>query len=195
MARAAAFVFLPSLLLLSLSLLCDATQGEGEVVAAACRATDLVVRQRATGRVVEGKPEYAVEVANRCRCAQSRVLLRCYGLSSVESVDPHAIRPVDDERCVLHGGRPIRRGAPPVRFTYAWMTPFDFPLISSQRLIHFSTARVRSTARLSVASSLQVAATDPQHHPSTCKVYDKTIGSFVPSDHPFRKVIDDFSVL
>uniref|UniRef100_A0A0D3F5K1 Uncharacterized protein n=1 Tax=Oryza barthii TaxID=65489 RepID=A0A0D3F5K1_9ORYZ len=123
---AAAFVFV------SLALLCDASQGEGAAAAAACRAADLVVRQRATGRVVEGKPEYAVEVANRCRCAQSRVLLRCYGLSSVESVDPRAIRPVDDERCVLRGGRAIRRGAPPVRFTYAWMTPFDFPLVSSQ---------------------------------------------------------------
>ena len=97
-----------------------------------CRAADLVVRQSATGRVVEGKPEYAVEVTNRCRCAQSRVLLRCYGLSSVEAVDPRAIRAVDDERCLLHGGRRIRRGAAPVRFNYAWMTPFDFPLISSQ---------------------------------------------------------------
>ncbi|KAG8070783.1 hypothetical protein GUJ93_ZPchr0006g44627 [Zizania palustris] len=126
------FVFLLLLLLLALALRCRAIQGGAEAAAAACRATDLVVRQRATGRVVEGKPEYAVEVANRCRCAQSRVLLRCYGLSSVESVDPRAIRPVDDERCVLHGGRPIRRGAPPVRFTYAWMTPFDFPLVSSQ---------------------------------------------------------------
>lgn len=100
--------------------------------AAACRAADLVVRQSATGRVVEGKPEYAVEVTNRCRCAQSRVLLRCFGLSSVEAVDPRAIRPVDGERCVLHGGRPIRSGAAPVRFKYAWMTPFDFPLVSSQ---------------------------------------------------------------
>jgi hypothetical protein len=90
-----------------------------------------VVRQSATGRVVEGKPEYAVEVTNRCRCAQSRVLLRCYGLSSVESVDPRAIRPVDEERCLLRGGRRIQRGAP-VRFKYAWMTPFDFPLVSSQ---------------------------------------------------------------
>jgi hypothetical protein len=60
--------------------------------------------------VVEGKPEYAVEVTNRCRCAQSRVLLRCYGLSSVESVDPRAIRPVDEERCMLRGGRRIQRG-------------------------------------------------------------------------------------
>uniref|UniRef100_A0A453R0P9 Uncharacterized protein n=1 Tax=Aegilops tauschii subsp. strangulata TaxID=200361 RepID=A0A453R0P9_AEGTS len=96
-----------------------------------CRAADLVVRQSATGRVVEGKPEYAVEVTNRCRCAQSRVLLRCYGLSSVEAVDPRAIRPVDGERCLLGGGRQIPSGAP-VRFKYAWMTPFDFPLVSSQ---------------------------------------------------------------
>lgn len=56
--------------------------------ATGCRRGDLVVRQRATGRVVEGKPEYAVEVRNACRCAQSRVLLRCYGLSSVGGRGP-----------------------------------------------------------------------------------------------------------
>lgn len=91
---------------------------------AGCRRGDLVVRQRATGRVVEGKPEYAVEVRNACRCAQSRVLLRCYGLSSVGGRGParHPRR-----------GRPAlppRGGA--VRFTYAWMTPQDFPLLSSR---------------------------------------------------------------
>lgn len=98
---------------------------------AGCRRGELVVRQRATGRTVEGKPEYAVEVRNACRCAVSRVLLRCYGLSSVEAVDPRAIRAVDAERCLLRGGRalPARGGA--VRFTYAWMTPQDFPLLSS----------------------------------------------------------------
>uniref|UniRef100_A0ACD5Y760 Uncharacterized protein n=1 Tax=Avena sativa TaxID=4498 RepID=A0ACD5Y760_AVESA len=126
--------FLPLALLL---LLCSASQGEDELGADAaagrspCRAADLVVRQSATGRVVEGKPEYAVEVTNRCRCAQSRVLLRCYGLSSVEGVDPRAIRPVDGERCLLRGGRRIQQGAP-LRFKYAWMTPLDFPLVSSQ---------------------------------------------------------------
>ncbi|NP_001145016.2 uncharacterized protein LOC103646559 precursor [Zea mays] len=92
--------------------------------ATGCRRGDLVVRQRATGRVVEGKPEYAVEVRNACRCAQSRVLLRCYGLSSVGGRGParHPRR-----------GRPAlppRGGA--VRFTYAWMTPQDFPLLSSR---------------------------------------------------------------
>ncbi|KAF7100003.1 hypothetical protein CFC21_101569 [Triticum aestivum] len=126
-----AFLHLALLLLL----LCSATQGDelgaDAVGRTACRSADLVVRQSATGRVVEGKPEYAVEVTNRCRCAQSRVLLRCYGLSSVEAVDPRVIRPVDGERCLLRGGRRIPSGAP-VRFKYAWMTPFDFPLVSSQ---------------------------------------------------------------
>lgn len=130
MAKASLFY----LLLIALAVVSNAyevTAGRGVVAASGCRRSDLVVRQSATGRVVEGKPEYAVEVSNRCRCAQSRVLLRCYGLSSVEAVDPRAIRPVDDERCVLGGGGPIARGAA-VRFTYAWMTPQDFPLLSSQ---------------------------------------------------------------
>ncbi|PAN37839.1 hypothetical protein GQ55_7G118100 [Panicum hallii var. hallii] len=99
---------------------------------AGCRRGDLVVRQRATGRTVEGKPEYAVEVRNACRCAQSRVVLRCYGLSSVEAVDPRAIRAVDGERCLLRGGRALAPRGGAVRFTYAWMTPQDFPLVSSQ---------------------------------------------------------------
>jgi hypothetical protein len=49
----------------------------------------------------------------------------------VEAVDPRAIRAVDGERCLLRGGRalPPRGGA--VRFTYAWMTPQDFPLVSA----------------------------------------------------------------
>ncbi|CAO2034794.1 unnamed protein product [Urochloa humidicola] len=115
-----------------------ATTAEGSAAAAAasrkggCRRGDLVVRQRATGRTVEGKPEYAVEVRNACRCAQSRVVLRCYGLSTVEPVDPGAIRAVDDERCLLRGGRALAARGGAVRFTYAWMTPQDFPLVSAQ---------------------------------------------------------------
>ncbi|KAG6481950.1 hypothetical protein ZIOFF_058574 [Zingiber officinale] len=55
------------------------------------------------------------------------VVLRCYGLSSVEPVNRRAIRPVDEERCVIGEGRAISRGTP-VRFRYAWMTLQDFPL-------------------------------------------------------------------
>ncbi|KAJ3671845.1 hypothetical protein LUZ60_007924 [Juncus effusus] len=96
-----------------------------------CRPTDITITQTKTNKVVEGKPEYTVSVKNACKCAQSRVVVRCYGLSSVESVDSRAIRPVDDEKCVLGGGRPISKGAP-LRFKYAWMTPQDFPVLSSQ---------------------------------------------------------------
>lgn len=130
--RAASSLLIILLFLILLLVVAAAAAAAASPAAAGCRRGDLVVRQRATGRVVEGKPEYAVEVRNACRCAQSRVLLRCYGLSSVEAVDPRAIRAVDDERCLLRGGRalPARGGA--VRFTYAWMTPQDFPLVSSQ---------------------------------------------------------------
>ncbi|XP_020111289.1 uncharacterized protein LOC109726213 [Ananas comosus] len=103
---------------------------------------DIVVTQRPTGRVVEGKAEYAVAVQNRCRgCAQSAVVLRCFGLSSVEPVDTAAIRPLDGdggEDCVVAGGRTlppadaVGAAAAPVRFTYAWMTPQDFPVISTK---------------------------------------------------------------
>ncbi|RLM66667.1 LGC1 precursor [Panicum miliaceum] len=143
-ARAAAellrFLFLLALAAGSAAAIADApapaAAAEGSAATtkppAGCRRGDLVVRQRATGRTVEGKPEYAVEVRNACRCAQSRVVLRCYGLSSVEAVDPRAIRAVDGERCLLRGGRALAPRGGAVLFTYAWMTPQDFPLVSSQ---------------------------------------------------------------
>ncbi|WOL11446.1 hypothetical protein Cni_G20208 [Canna indica] len=115
------------LLLLLLCIIHRVNAGLG----AACSASDITIRQRKTGAVVEGKPEYEVSVSNGCRCVQSQVVLRCYGLSSVEAVDRRAIRPVDDERCVVAEGRPLSRRTP-VKFKYAWMTPQDFPVISSQ---------------------------------------------------------------
>ncbi|XP_062225470.1 protein TAPETUM DETERMINANT 1-like [Phragmites australis] len=131
--RAAPALLYSLLLVLAvLALVSGAGAGAAAGAPPRCRRADLVVRQRATGRTVEGKPEYAVEVRNACRCAQSRVVLRCYGLSSVEAVDPRAIRAVDGERCLLRGGRALAARGGAVRFTYAWMTPQDFPLLSSQ---------------------------------------------------------------
>ncbi|KAG6471891.1 uncharacterized protein LOC122028702 [Zingiber officinale] len=100
---------------------------------APCSLADISISQRKTGGIVEGKPEYEVSVSNKCRCLQSKVVLRCYGLSSVESVNGWAIRPVDEERCLVGDGRAISRGTP-VKFRYAWMTPQDFPVVST--LIH-----------------------------------------------------------
>ncbi|KAJ8493811.1 hypothetical protein OPV22_015532 [Ensete ventricosum] len=117
-----------SLLSLFLALvLCISSGGLAEP----CSSSDIAVRQTRTGGTVEGKPEYEVLVTNTCECSQSRVLLQCYGLSSVEPVNRRAIRPVDEELCIVGGGRPITKGAP-IRFKYAWMTPQDFPVISTQ---------------------------------------------------------------
>ncbi|KAK8970241.1 hypothetical protein KSP40_PGU017131 [Platanthera guangdongensis] len=103
----------------------------GGSAAAPCRTSDIAIHQSRTGRIVEGKPEYEVHLSNRCHCPLSRIVVRCYGLSSVETVDPRLIRPLDGERCLVGGGGPIAPGAL-VRFKYAWMTPQDFPLVASR---------------------------------------------------------------
>ncbi|KAG0461415.1 hypothetical protein HPP92_021712 [Vanilla planifolia] len=120
----AAFLRLLSAVAALCALLCGAR-------AAQCGISDIAIHQARTGGIVEGKPEYEVLVSNHCHCPQSQVVVRCYGLSSVEEVDPLSIRPVDGELCLLGGGRPIAPGVP-VRFKYAWMTPQDFPLVRSR---------------------------------------------------------------
>ncbi|URE38190.1 hypothetical protein MUK42_07353, partial [Musa troglodytarum] len=77
-----------------------------DCLGATCGVSDIAIRQRKTGATVEGKPEYEALVSNKCRCPQSKVVLRCYGLSSVEAVDRRAIRAVDEERCIVADGRP-----------------------------------------------------------------------------------------
>ncbi|RRT53764.1 hypothetical protein B296_00049628, partial [Ensete ventricosum] len=93
--------------------------------------SDIRVEQRTTGASVEGQPEYQVTVSNTCDCPQSKVMLLCYGLNSVTDVDPRAIKPVDAKLCAVAGGRPLSKGTP-VKFKYAWKTPQDFPVVSSE---------------------------------------------------------------
>ncbi|XP_078435263.1 protein TAPETUM DETERMINANT 1-like [Wolffia australiana] len=99
--------------------------------AAGCRPETMVVKQVMTGKIVEGKPQYEVTVKNGCPCSQAKVMVRCYGLSSVMVVDPRAIKTVDDTLCLVNGGRPLSRGAT-IKFRYAWTTPQDFPFVSSE---------------------------------------------------------------
>ncbi|WOL12624.1 hypothetical protein Cni_G21391 [Canna indica] len=116
-----------SLFLATSLLLCIINGGQG----APCSLSDITIHQTKTGGIVEGKPEYEVLVSNNCKCLQSKVVLRCYGLSSVEPVNRRAIRPLDEEKCIVGDGRPLSRGTP-IKFKYAWMTPQDFPVISTQ---------------------------------------------------------------
>lgn len=97
-----------------------------------CGKESIVITQEKTGKVVEGKPEYEVTVLNTCRCTQMKVVAKCYGLSSVEPLDHRVIKPVDDtDYCIVNGGLPVGGGSF-VKFRYAWMTPQDFPIVSSQ---------------------------------------------------------------
>ncbi|KAG0461394.1 hypothetical protein HPP92_021353 [Vanilla planifolia] len=116
----------PKVLLSALLLIAVASQALG----APCGTWDIVAEQSRTGRVVEGQPEYAVDVRNGCACAQSEVKIRCYGMKSYEPVDPRSIKSIDDENCILKNGAALTREAP-VRFRYVWKTPQDFPVVSS----------------------------------------------------------------
>ncbi|KAG6508892.1 hypothetical protein ZIOFF_034274 [Zingiber officinale] len=101
------------------------------VEAATCGLSNIVVTQRRTGASVEGQTEFEVTVSNSCSCPQSKVVVRCFGISSVEPVDPSVIRPIGNgDNCSVLGGRPLTQGAP-VKFKYAWKTPQDFPLVGS----------------------------------------------------------------
>lgn len=99
----------------------------------ACRLYDIVISQSKTGKIVEGKPEYQVKVSNNCACPQSQVTVKCFGLSSVEPVDPNAIKILDEERCIVNNGKAVSKSLP-VKFKYAWMNPQDFPVISAKSL-------------------------------------------------------------
>ncbi|MQM09932.1 hypothetical protein Taro_042821 [Colocasia esculenta] len=122
---------LPRLCSAILFLLCICLQGGSQAAGAKCSLSSIIIKQAKTGALVEGKPEYEVTMTNACNCPQSKVLVQCYGLSSVLPVNPRSIRAVDDTNCIVKAGQPVVRGAP-VKFKYAWMTPQDFPLVSSK---------------------------------------------------------------
>ncbi|XP_058082462.1 TPD1 protein homolog 1A-like [Magnolia sinica] len=99
--------------------------------AAPCSISNIVVTQVKTGASVEGKPEYEVTIANNCICSQSNVIVRCAGFSSVEKVDPTLLKPLDGVLCLINNGNGVFQSSP-IKFKYAWMTPFDLSPASSQ---------------------------------------------------------------
>jgi hypothetical protein len=92
-----------------------------------CSLSDIVVSQKNTGKIVE-EPEYSVTIENKCSCPQADIKVFCYGISSVEVVDPSKIRPIDRELCLIANGEPVTKGSP-VTFTYAIQTPQSFYVV------------------------------------------------------------------
>ncbi|PVH66016.1 hypothetical protein PAHAL_1G127200 [Panicum hallii] len=98
-----------------------------------CQLSDIHISQVVTGKVVEGQPQFQVTIGNQCSCPQAEVMVSCFGLPSIGTVDKTKIHVVDSELCGVAYGGPIAKGSPMI-FTYAKMTPQDFPVISAKPL-------------------------------------------------------------
>ncbi|KAH6761416.1 hypothetical protein C2S51_018365 [Perilla frutescens var. frutescens] len=104
------------------SLLCFISTAFGE-----CGLNDFVIGTVRSGRQIQGKPEWNVQVVNKCNCSQSNIVLTCKDFQTVEPVDPSIFQKNSDS-CSVNGGRPLRPQAD-VKFSYAWDPPFFlFPL-------------------------------------------------------------------
>ncbi|GAA0173558.1 hypothetical protein LIER_27147 [Lithospermum erythrorhizon] len=93
-------------------------------------ANNLVIGTEITGRDVQGKPEWNVQVVNNCTCAQSSIFLKCGDFKSLVAVDPSIFSKASGDQCIVNNGGPI----PPngvVKFSYVWDRPFIlFPAAS-----------------------------------------------------------------
>lgn len=103
-----------------LSILCFISTAYGEY-----GVKDLVTVR--SGRQIQGKPEWNVQIVNKCNCSQSNIFLSCQGFQTVEPVDP-AIFSKHGDQCSVNKGLPIA-SKKEVTFSYAWDPPFFlFPL-------------------------------------------------------------------
>lgn len=78
-----------------------------------------------TGRYIQGKPEWTVDIYNSCNCAVYGISLSCPEFETVEPVDPSVMVRSGDGRCLIIQGNPLMPGGL-AKFNYAWDTPFSF---------------------------------------------------------------------
>ncbi|RLM78234.1 protein TAPETUM DETERMINANT 1-like [Panicum miliaceum] len=123
-----AYIPKATILLFLVALTCSEHIGNAK---GSCQLSDIHISQVVTGKVVEGQPQFQVTIGNRCSCPQAEVMVSCFGLPSIGTVDKTKIHVVDSELCSVANGLPIAKGSP-VIFTYAKMTPQDFPVVSAK---------------------------------------------------------------
>ncbi|CAN6231281.1 unnamed protein product [Urochloa humidicola] len=117
-----------SVLLFLAALICSVHHGNAQ---GSCHVSDIHISQVETGKIVEGQPQFQVTIENRCSCAQAEVIVRCFGLPSVGTVDKTKIHLLNGDLCSVANGGPVSKGSP-VIFTYAEKTPQDFPVVSAK---------------------------------------------------------------
>lgn len=78
----------------------------------------------------KGKPEYYVDVNNRCACSQLNIVLGCEGFKSVKEIDPQYLRVNEkDDKCLFFSGKPLTGS---MGFNYAWDTPYNFTVVHAE---------------------------------------------------------------
>lgn len=86
-----------------------------------CSPSDITVKQRKTGTLVKGKPEFDVTLFNACPCPLGNVTLSCSGFQTVEPT----VLVVSGGECSLTKGSLIAPFSGYV-FSYAWDSEFQF---------------------------------------------------------------------
>ncbi|KAG8375813.1 hypothetical protein BUALT_Bualt10G0139400 [Buddleja alternifolia] len=111
----------------ALLLLCFICKAFGE-----CDLNNFVIGTVRSGREIQGKPEWNVQVVNTCKCPQANIVLSCKDFQTVEPIDISIFQKSGD-RCLLNQGRPVQPQES-VRFSYAWDPPFFLRPLSAQIL-------------------------------------------------------------
>ncbi|KAK7318989.1 hypothetical protein RJT34_03698 [Clitoria ternatea] len=94
-----------------------------------CSLKDISVSQQQTGAKVQGKPEWAVTITNKCSCVQTSLVLNCDGFKTSEPVD-RSILSLMGPYCIVKAGDSITKD--PITFKYAWDVSFPFNPVSSR---------------------------------------------------------------
>ncbi|XP_057465747.1 uncharacterized protein LOC130755344 [Actinidia eriantha] len=95
-----------------------------------CSLSSISSKFTLNGRVVEGIPQWDVVISNNCKCAQSNVVLKCTGFSTIVPVDP-AVFQINGDTCLVNSGKPIQQGHP-IKFNIVFRTPTDLKPLSSK---------------------------------------------------------------
>ncbi|KAK7318990.1 hypothetical protein RJT34_03699 [Clitoria ternatea] len=73
-----------------------------------CSLKDISVSQQQTGAKVQGKPEWAVTITNKCSCVQTSLVLNCDGFKTSEPVD-RSILSLMGPYCIVKAGDSITK--------------------------------------------------------------------------------------
>ncbi|KAL4192004.1 hypothetical protein AMTRI_Chr06g191820 [Amborella trichopoda] len=115
-----------------LFLQCMFTQGDAGPYDPACKTMDIVITQKILGVVQGDVLRFEATINNTCSCPQEKIMAYCKGFNTENYPDP-AVLAIFPPTCLINQGLPVYFNTP-LKFTYTWMSPSHFPLMSSHVL-------------------------------------------------------------